>query len=231
MVFQLGSELFFPPPSSSRPNGLLAVGGDLSPERLLLAYSQGIFPWYEEGLPILWWSPPVRAVLEPGQVHVGRTFRKTLAKCSFEIRYDTQFAWVIKACAEIPRAGQKGTWILKEMQEAYLSLHQKGYAHSVEVYDQGRLVGGLYGIAIGGTFCGESMFSLVADASKIGFFFLTSHLIQLEFDLIDCQIMNPYLSQLGAYEISRNDFLYRLNHSLKKPTRLGPWEYGKQTGS
>ncbi len=223
MPFQLGPDLFFPPPDRADKHGLLASGGDLSAERLLLAYSSGIFPWYEQGSPILWWCPNIRAVVKPHEVHISRSLGKFLKKSRFSVRYDSQFDRVIQMCASVPRAEQHGTWILKEMQKAYQILHRMGYAHSVEVYQEQSLVGGLYGVSLGGVFCGESMFSCVPNASKVAFVHLARTLAEWGFDLIDCQLMNDYLKTLGAYECSREDFLNMLSRSLQKSTKIGPW--------
>lgn len=222
-LYALTDALVFPSPELARPDGLLAVYGDLSIERLLLAYQSGIFPWYSDDSPILWWSPPQRAILAPGEVHVGRSLRKIVRRGTYEIRWDTDFPSVISACATVPRGDGLGTWLVPEMQEAYLRLHRSGYAHSVESYEAGRLVGGLYGVSLGGAFFGESMFSVAPDASKVAFVALCERLQGWGFDLIDCQIMNPHLQRFGAYLIPRREFLVRLRASLQRPTRQGPW--------
>ncbi|MGW8228614.1 MAG: leucyl/phenylalanyl-tRNA--protein transferase [Gammaproteobacteria bacterium] len=204
------------------PDGLLAVGGDLSIERLLTAYQRGIFPWYSGDQPILWWSPDPRSVLFPHKLHISRSLRKTLRKQLFTITFDTAFADVIRACSE-PRADGLGTWITDEMQQAYLRLHQAGYAHSVECWLKGELVGGLYGVAIGTVFFGESMFSRVADASKVAFVFLVRQLQRWQFELIDCQIQTAYMNQFGAELIPRSEFIKWLGRSCKQPRRNDVW--------
>lgn len=188
------------------PDGLLAVGGDLSPERLLSAYRQGIFPWYNSGQPILWWSPNPRAVLFPERLRVSRSLRKTLRKRRFEVTLDTAFADVIEACSE-PRPDQDGTWITEEMKQAYIRLHEIGFAHSAECWEQGRLVGGLYGVSLGRVFFGESMFARRSDASKVAFVHLVEQLKAWDFLLIDCQVHTAHLASLGAEDIARERFL------------------------
>jgi leucyl/phenylalanyl-tRNA--protein transferase len=222
-VYALTEELLFPPPDHAE-DGLLAVGGDLSTERLLLAYRSGIFPWYEEGLPILWHSPDPRCVLVLDRLHVGRTLKKLLRKQEFEVRYDTSFADVIRACKETYRPGQRGTWITDEMEEAYTKLFTMGYAHSVEVFHQRELVGGLYGVSIGRMFFGESMFSIAAAASKIALVTLAERLKAWGFKLIDAQVMTPHTESLGAEEWPRAKYLRVLEAELRAaPTRLGSW--------
>lgn len=202
----------FPSPelALSEPDGLLAIGGDLRPERLLTAYRFGIFPWFSDDQPILWWSPDPRCVLIPEQLYLSRSLRKRLRKGEFVITLDTDFAGVIRACAEA-RAKQPGTWITLEMQQAYISLHRLGYAHSVEAWYQGILVGGLYGIALGKAFFGESMFSRRTDASKVAFAHLVRQLEAWEFELIDCQVSSAHLESLGATSQSRTQFLAGLD--------------------
>ncbi len=204
------------------PDGLLAVGGDLSIERLLVAYQRGIFPWYSGDQPILWWSPDPRSVLFPPKLHVSRSLRKTLRKQFFDITFDTAFSEVIHACSE-PRADRLGTWITDEMQQAYIRLHQAGYAHSVESWLNGELVGGLYGVAIGKVFFGESMFSRVTDASKVAFVFLVRQLQRWQFELLDCQIQTSYLNQFGAELIPRSEFVKLLGQHCESPNRKGAW--------
>lgn len=227
-IYTLDETLFFPPPAQAQPDGMLAVGGDLAVPRLLLAYSQGIFPWYHTGLPILWWSPPKRALLDPKTIHISRSMRKILHQGIFEVRFDTNFQQVIKACAQTPRKTETGTWIVPEMQKAYLALHESGYAHSVEVYAANRLVGGLYGISLGGCFFGESMFSIVSNASKVALLTLAQYVQKWDFDFIDCQMMNEHLAQFGTYEVPRETYLQRLAQSLQKPTRRGLWHFAKE---
>lgn len=195
------------------PNGLLAAGGDLSSARLVAAYRHGCFPWYQDDQPLLWWSPDPRTVLLPEQLHVSRSLRKVLRQNQFSVTFDRNFAEVIHACAE-PRHDDDGTWITEAMQAAYLELHQQGYAHSVEVWQQDTLVGGLYGIAIGQLFFGESMFSRVSNASKVGFVTLVNALKNAGFVLIDCQMPTAHLASLGAHNISRQSFADYLRQHL-----------------
>lgn len=222
-IYALGQELTFPDPELARPDGLLAIFGDLSVPRLLLAYENGIFPWFDDESPILWWSPPERAVLEPRALHVGRSLRKVVERRDFQVRYDTAFAAVVHGCATAARPEGPGTWIVPEMEQAYRGLFEAGYAHSVEAYRDGQLCGGLYGVSLGGCFFGESMFTRVDNASKAAFVHLARRLAAWDFDLIDCQLMNPHLSRFGAQLIPRREFLRRLRESLKRPTRRGRW--------
>ena len=216
-VFQLPDELVFPPPWLAEPEGLLAVGGDLSVERLLLAYRMGIFPWYTEGMPILWWSTDPRLVLFPQELKVSRSLRQTIKKSFFDITFDRDFPAAIKACAETQRHGQEGTWITPEMMEAYIALHKAGHAHSVESWQDGKLVGGLYGVSLGRVFFGESMFALVSDASKVAFVSLVKRLRESGYALIDCQQTTAHLMSFGAREIPRQEFLELLNKSVNSP--------------
>lgn len=199
----------FPTAEHADQDGLLAIGGELSPARLLEAYENGIFPWYEHGQPILWWSPNPRMVLFPKELKISKSMKQLLRKRSFRVTFNQDFAAVIKNCAEIERDGQAGTWITPEMQQAYLQLHELNIAHSVEVWQEEKLVGGLYGIFLQNKqiFCGESMFSKVNNASKYGFIKLVQKLFSEEIKLIDCQIYTPHLKSLGAREISRREFL------------------------
>ncbi|MBP7489373.1 MAG: leucyl/phenylalanyl-tRNA--protein transferase [Azospira sp.] len=215
----------FPPLATalSEPNGLLAVGGDLAPERLLAAYRRGIFPWYSPGEPILWWSPDPRMVLFPAEFKVSRSLGRTLRRGGYEVRLDTAFARVIAACAQTPRRGQHGTWIVPEMQAAYRRLHELGLAHSVETWVDGELVGGLYGIALGRMFYGESMFSWRSDASKIAVAHLARYLERLGFGMVDCQMHTAHLASLGAREIPRDDFIARLDALVAAGSAPGPW--------
>ncbi|HLW30695.1 MAG TPA: leucyl/phenylalanyl-tRNA--protein transferase [Aequorivita sp.] len=208
----LTENLWFPHPNDSDADGFLALGGDLSVQRLLLAYHSGIFPWFEKGGPILWWSPDPRMVLFPEKFKISKSLRKTLNSEKFTITLNQDFPQVINACAQIPRRGETGTWITYEMQTAYNNLHTFGYAVSVEVWQDDNLVGGLYGIDLQDKkiFCGESMFSLVTDASKVAFYYLVEHLKTKNYRLIDCQIYNPHLESLGAEEIERELFLRML---------------------
>ncbi len=217
------NDIWFPDPSTAPRDFPLAAGGDLSPERLLFAYSLGIFPWYSEDEPILWWSPDPRMVLFPDDLKISRSLKKVLKNKGFTVKFDTNFEEVIKSCAYVPRPGQDGTWLNADMIDAYIELHKLGYAHSVETYLDGKLVGGLYGIALGGTFFGESMFHKVSDASKVAFVYLVKKLKELDFDMIDCQQSTPHMARFGAVEIPRREFLERLSKSLKKPTIRGKW--------
>jgi leucyl/phenylalanyl-tRNA--protein transferase len=212
MIPWLHTDTPFPPVAKAlqEPNGLLAGGGDLSPQRLLAAYRRGIFPWYSTGEPILWWSPDPRMVLFPDAIRITRSLAKTLRHANYTVKLDTAFAQVIAACAATPRSGQNGTWITAEMQQAYIRLHALGYAHSVETWRDGRLVGGLYGVAIGRAFCGESMFSQATDASKIALAHLCRYLVGREFGIIDCQMETAHLTSLGARPIPRDDYLARV---------------------
>jgi leucyl/phenylalanyl-tRNA---protein transferase len=205
-----------------RPNGLLAAGGDLSPERLLRAYRCGIFPWYNAGEPILWWSPDPRMALVPSELKISRSLAKTLRKGNFEVRADTAFDQVMQACSE-PRARQRGTWISEDMKLAYARLHRLGAAHSVETWRAGELVGGLYGVALGRMFFGESMFSRASDASKIAFAHLVRQLQAWGFGLIDCQMNTPLLASFGAREIPRAQFTRQVAELVKYPDVSSPW--------
>ena len=227
-VYRLGRALAFPDPRESHASGLLAVGGDLSPERLLLAYSLGIFPWYSEGDPILWHSPDPRAVLVPRSLHVSRSLAKALRSGRYEVRLDTAFEDVVRRCADAPRPDQDGTWITVAMQRAYVELFRRGHAHSAEAWEEGVLVGGLYGVSLGGTFFGESMFAAQADASKVAFATLVAQLVRWDFDLIDCQQQTPHLARFGAEPWPRARFLAELASSLERPTRHGPWRLDPQ---
>lgn len=222
-MFRLSRDLVFPAPRLARDDGLLAVGGDLSPERLMLAYANGIFPWFSEGDPILWWSPPVRPVLDPAEVHIGRSLAKTLRKKPYEIRLDTAFADVIAACSEVERPDQAGTWITRDIQRAYTRLHRQGLAHSAEAWLDGELVGGLYGVCMGGVFFGESMFARAPDASKVAFVVLCRQLVEWNIRLIDSQVTNEHTARFGMVEIPRAEFLARVKKALEQPTRPGPW--------
>ncbi|MEW6600554.1 MAG: leucyl/phenylalanyl-tRNA--protein transferase [Nitrospirota bacterium] len=222
-VFRLPDEHIFPPPRLAEDNGLLAVGGDLSESRLLLAYSKGIFPWYAEGDPILWWSPDPRLVLFPDQLRISRSLKQTIKKSIFNITMDTAFEEVIGYCASVRRNDGAGTWITEEMKEAYISLHRSGYAHSVEAWHDDKLAGGLYGISLGSAFFGESMFTKKSNASKVAFISLVRQLAKWNFTLIDCQLTTPHLLSLGASEIPRIKFLDMLKESLLNPAKKGSW--------
>jgi leucyl/phenylalanyl-tRNA--protein transferase len=227
-VFRLPDEHIFPSPDLAEDNGLLAVGGDLSEERILLAYSMGIFPWYSEGDPVLWWSPDSRLVLFPEELKVSRSLRQTIKKGTFRITMDTAFEDVIKSCATGHRKDQDGTWITDEMTEAYISLHRSGFAHSVEAWSEGRLAGGLYGVSLGSAFFGESMFIKKGNASKAAFAALIHRLIDWDFTLIDCQVPTRHLRSLGAREVPRSEFMELLKSALEKPTRKGKWEFARE---
>lgn len=209
MIHFLDHTLYFPEPTTAGPEGLLAVGGDLSAQRLLLAYRSGIFPWYGEGDPILWWSPDPRMVLTPEDFKPSKSLRKLIRSAEFKITQNKAFNRVIEACAEVPRPGQEGTWITQDMLSAYEELHRLGHAKSVEVWLKEELVGGLYGIDLPeyGVFCGESMFTKVSNASKVGFSHLIENLKLAQYRLIDCQVYTDHLASLGAREIARDAFL------------------------
>jgi leucyl/phenylalanyl-tRNA--protein transferase len=206
------------------PNGLLAIGGDLSITRLIRAYSHGIFPWYNPDEPILWWSPDPRAVLSPAGMKVSRSLSKTLKRDDYAVTLDAAFSEVLTACAA-PRARSRGTWLGDDMRDAYEELHTCGYAHSVEVWRDGQLIGGLYGVALGRVFFGESMFSRATDASKIGLFWLCEQLRAWNFELIDCQVSSEHLRSLGAVDLSRERFMTQLRRALAHPGRTGPWRF------
>lgn len=206
-VFRLGPEPIFPPVDLAEPEGLLAIGGDLVADRLVAAYRQGIFPWYEPGGPILWWSPDPRLVLFPGELKISRRLLRTITQGRFETQYNTAFAQVIMACAEVSRAHEEGTWITPEMQRAYIRLHELGHAHCMESWREGKLVGGIYGVRVGRCFCGESMFHYETDASKVALAALVDRLRGDGVELIDCQVSSEHLLRLGAREISRSLFL------------------------
>jgi len=214
----------FPPVDQAlrRPDGLLAAGGDLSPERLLRAYRRGIFPWFGEGEPILWWSPDPRTVLIPAELKIGRSLAKTLRKGAFEVRADTAFEQVIEACSA-PRQGQQGTWITGAMKAAYTRLHHLGVAHSVETWCDSELAGGLYGVALGRVFFGESMFSRASDASKIALVHLVHQLQRWEFQLIDCQMRTPLLAAFGARDMARGQFTRQVAELVNYPDVRAPW--------
>ncbi len=222
-IHRLPREPVFPDPARADPDGLLAVGGDLSPERLLTAYAEGIFPWYGEDSPILWWSPDPRLVLEPGRLHVARSLRRTIRRGLYRVTADRAFARVIGRCAEQARPGQRGTWITAEMRAAYVHLYELGFAHSFETWEGEALAGGLYGISLGTAFFGESMFADRPDASKVAFATAVEWLASRGVDLIDCQVRTDHLVRLGAAEISRAAFLRHLQAALRRPTLRGRW--------
>lgn len=225
------AEAGFPPTSKAQddPNGLLAVGGDLSPERLLAAYRAGVFPWYEEPQPILWWTPDPRSVLLPGTLHVSRSLRRSLRRRHLTITCDRNFPGVIAACAG-QRGDGHGTWIGSSMRRAYEALHRRGYAHSVEVWRERELVGGLYGVAVGGAFFGESMFSRLPDASKTALVALDRRLSECGFDLIDCQVESDHLNSLGARLLSRLDFESLLAQTTEKEPDSETWRFEYSSG-
>lgn len=220
----LDENIRFPNPLDAEPEGLLAIGGDLNPKRLLLAYHMGIFPWYSEGQPLLWWSPDPRLVLIPDEIKISKSLKRNLRKKDITVQMDGDFSSVIRRCAEVPRRDQEGTWITDEMMEAYEDLHQMGYAHSVEVYQEGNLIGGLYGISIGGSFFGESMFSSATDGSKMALAWLAKFAESKGWQMIDCQIPTDHLKSLGAKEMSRRDFLETLSQSNQQETIMGSWK-------
>lgn len=215
----------FPDPRLAE-DGLLAVGGDLSVERLLLAYASGIFPWYDESTPILWHSPDPRMVLLTRERHIPRSLRKSANKLGYEVRVDTAFAEVIARAARAPRPGQDGTWITREMQDAYVRLHEEGFAHSFETYADGELVGGLYGVSLGAAYFGESMFAEAPDASKVAFTTALEAFEAWGIELVDCQVYTEHLARFGATEWPRERFLAALGRALEAPTRRGRWALG-----
>lgn len=218
-------DIEFPDASQAlpEPDGLLAVGGNLAPERLLSAYRKGIFPWYSEGQPILWWSPDPRTALYPQQARISRSLRKVLRQARFELSYDRAFERVITACAA-PRKNEAGTWITDTMIDAYIALHQLGHAHSIECWRENKLVGGLYGVSIGRVFFGESMFSLERDASKVAFVSLAQQLADWQFGLIDCQVHSSHLASLGASAMPRSQFLRHLDDLCSQKPDAGAWQ-------
>ncbi len=223
-VHLLGADLVFPPPEAAAPEGIVAVGGDVSPERLVLAYSQGIFPWPVRGYPLLWFCPDPRFVLDLRDVHVPRSLAKAMRRDPYTVRFDTAFPAVIAACASAPRPGQDGTWITPELERGYHRLYDLGYAHSVEAWEGDRLVGGLYGVAFGRAFFGESMFARAPDASKVAFVTLLGHLVARGYAFVDCQVHTDHLARFGATNWPRARFLATLREALTAPTEPGPWK-------
>ncbi|GAB6183409.1 leucyl/phenylalanyl-tRNA--protein transferase [Thermodesulfovibrio hydrogeniphilus] len=221
-IFLLNEKPIFPNPELSEPDGLLAVGGDLSPERLIVAYKSGIFPWYSEP-PIAWWSPSLRPIIFPRLFAFSRSLYQTLKKGTFQVTFDQDFQGVIEGCSSTPRKDSIGTWITPEMKKAYIELHSLGYAHSVEVWKEGNLVGGLYGVLIGKSFSGESMFSLVRDASKVALSCLIEFAIKNDLYFIDCQVTNEHLLRMGAIEIPRPVFLKILDEATTKDFIIKRW--------
>ena len=224
-IFLLSDRIAFPHPNLARKDGLLAVGGDLSQDRLLLAYKMGIFPWYSESEPILWWSPDPRLVLYPCEIKVSKSLKKILKNKIFSVTIDQAFNQVITSCARIRLQKNEGTWIDEDMIKAYCGLHESGFAHSVEAWYEGELAGGLYGVSLGRCFFGESMFTRISNASNVAFVFLAEYLKSLSFDIIDCQVSTEHLINFGAREIPRKDFLKQLEKSLEAPTKKGRWIY------
>lgn len=223
-VFRLDDRLVFPPVHLAE-DGLLALGGDLRPERLLLGYTQGIFPWYAENLPILWHSPDPRMVMTTADLIVQRSLRKAIKRRPYDLRMDTAFLRVLEGCASVPRPGQTGTWLIPEMVDAYKRLHELGFAHSIEAWQGEELVGGLYGVSLGAAFFGESMFARAPDASKIAFVAAVRQLAAWEIHLIDCQVHTEHLERFGAYEVPRARYLELLKPALDHPTRRGRWAF------
>ncbi|MEN0068273.1 MAG: leucyl/phenylalanyl-tRNA--protein transferase [Myxococcota bacterium] len=218
-------DLWFPHPSNADPNGLLGVGGDLSPERLELAYRMGIFPWYSDPQPILWWSPNPRMVLPTHELRVPRSLAKRIRQQRFEIKFDTAFSEVVRRCGITPRPGQESTWITDEMHAGYVGLFERGLAHSIEAWADGSLVGGLYGVAVGRLFAGESMFADRPDASKVAFVHLVRQLIRWGFPLVDCQVYTQHLERFGAREVSRQEYLTQIARLVDEEGRPGPWTF------
>ncbi len=227
-VFRLPDEHIFPPPELAEADGLLAVGGDLSEDRLILAYSMGIFPWYSAEDPILWWSPDPRLLIFPDELKVSRSLRQTFNKDTFDVTMDTAFEEVIHNCASIHGRNDGGTWITREMIDAYVGLYHSGYAHSVESWHNGELVGGLYGVSLGSAFFGESMFTGKSNASKVAFVKLVEQLVKWDFSFIDCQVTTPHLRSLGAREVPRNEFLDLTKSALTSPSLRNKWTFTDQ---
>ena len=223
-VFLLSDKIEFPPPQLASEHGLLAVGGDLSQERLLLAYRMGIFPWFSDDEPIMWWSPDPRLVLYPREIKIPKTLKKIIRKNEFKVTMDLAFRDVIHHCADVRLKKYEGTWIVKDMMDAYCRLHESGFAHSVEAWHQGELAGGLYGVSLGRCFFGESMFTRISNASNVALVELVEYLNTLSFDMLDCQIPTDHLIRFGAREVSRARFLAQLERSLEAPTKKGKWE-------
>lgn len=213
-MYYLLKDLFFPPVTEADENGILAIGGDLTSERLKLAYRSGIFPWFEDDEPIMWWAPDPRMVLFPNELIVSKSMRNILNRRIFRVTFNQNFREVITNCKQITRDGQRGTWITNDMVEAYCRLHEEGIAQSVEVWQEDKIVGGLYGIDMGHVFCGESMFSKVSNASKVAFIALVDHLKKNQYQLLDCQVYNDHLASLGAREIDRADFMALLKKKV-----------------
>lgn len=223
-MYRLSDDLVFPPAERADRSGLLAIGGDARPERLILAYSLGIFPWPHRGYPLLWFSPDPRFVISLDEVHLHKSLKKAIKRAPFQIRFDTAFERVMEACSTAPRPGQDGTWITRELIDGYVHLHALGYAHSIEAWDGDELVGGLYGVSLGRAFFGESMFARADDASKIAFATLVAHLRSWGFSFVDCQVHTDHLSRFGAVEIPRRAYLTLLREALTSAPRRGRWD-------
>jgi leucyl/phenylalanyl-tRNA--protein transferase len=223
-VYRLTDDLVFPPPGEAEDNGLLAVGGDLRPERVLLAYASGIFPWPHEGYPLLWFSPDPRSVLPAGKLRVSRRLVRRIRNAGFRISLDRAFPKVIEGCARAPRRGEPGTWITPGMIETYTVLHEAGFVHSAECWHDDQLAGGVYGVSIGGIFIGESMFARVPDASKVALVTLVRQLERWGIDLLDAQIRTEHVARFGAEDWPRDRYLAWLREAVRQPTRRGPWE-------
>ena len=222
-VYRLPKQHAFPPPEEAEESGLLAVGGDLDPARVLLAYYSGIFPWYSEGEPVLWWSPDPRMVLRPSELRIPRSLKKKIRRGDYSVTMNQAFKEVIRKCRSINRPSQSGTWITEDMIHCYEQLHQMGFAHSVETWEDGVLVGGLYGVSIGTFFAGESMFALRPDASKFALVALCRQLGRWQFPFIDCQMHTEHLARFGATEISRSGFLEALKASVQRHSTSKKW--------
>ena len=220
----LSDDIAFPDPAHATEDGLVAIGGDLSPERLLCAYRSGIFPWPTPSYPLLWFSPSPRYAFVPTEIHVPKRLQRLMRQNAFEVRMDTAFAQVIERCAQTKRPDQNGTWITDEMLEAYTALHRLGYAHSVEAWRGDKLVGGVYGVALGGGFAGESMFADEDNASKVAFVTLSAQLQRWGFTLIDCQVHTEHLERFGARAFNRRKFLTQWQDAVSRPTKIGPWQ-------
>ena len=224
-VYRIPEKHIFPHPELSEVGGLLGVGGDLDPARVLLGYTMGIFPWYSEGQPILWFSPDPRFVLHPRDLKIQRSLRKRIRRGDYRVTMDTAFEQVITACQKVPRPGQSGTWITGEMRESYLTLHQQGHAHSIETWEGDELVGGLYGVGVGSLFSGESMFAHRSDASKVALVWMVEQLRDWNFKLVDCQVFTEHLERFGAINVPRGRYLAQLEGLVKEPGLRGPWSF------
>jgi leucyl/phenylalanyl-tRNA--protein transferase len=225
MLFLLSDKIIFPDPLLANKNGLLAIGGDLNVDRLLQAYSMGIFPWFNPGEDILWWASPYRPIYTPGNIHLSKSLKQTIRKHNFEIRLDTNFTDVINYCGSISRNGQLGTWISSDIISTYQILFDMGYLHTVEVYLENKLVGGLYGVSMGKAFFGESMFHLMPDTSKVALFALSELLKTKEFHFIDSQVTNPHGLRMGAHEVTNVEFDKMVKDAMKYDDDIGPWNF------